>query len=620
MKELLKKFYDDADVDFIIDESIALTGIEFKQTFREYRKAAEYTYDLLQKRGIDAEFITFPADGKTTYLDFRTPLAWEATMGRLTVIKSESPFDNPVVADYERHPFHLIKGSTATPAGGIKTRLLTSEQVLNGADATGAMVILPSENFARSPVISPMLDRGAIGFISSCVGRGMEKETPDCLAWCNAATDDHSHWHVQSEDRPFIGFSVTPRTGDALREACAKGEVEVLVESDGRRYEGEIDAVCGYVKGKSDKEVWLVAHLFEPFVVDNSISVMMAMEAARLIKKMGTPNFSVRLVFSAETYGLGAVWEHYKDKVRGKVLGAIDIDCPPVFTFDKNFNTRFNAYCSPFFGNYLFLAFAKAYEEVFPGTERCVHTCTEYGDDLILGDPTIGIPTFYFEESECFHWHSTYWSSAHLERDKVRRSFALAAAWSAAVAFMDEENVAQYLPECVRIAQERLDGFAKEDSSRARMEYFLKGEKAQITDFLRAVDSAEIEKAANTLHIIATNEETPYPAALERAKNIIPARACEGFPFDLIKIPYDKRRALPNAVIYGAFATIIAKIDGKKPLDEIIREAAWEHKLNSQCIERQSKHFRPLSDELINDYIDAIYYLADAGYFTIKEK
>ena len=52
-------------------------------------------------------------------------------MGRLTVTKSEIPFDEPVVADYERHPFHLIKGSTGTPEGGIKARLLTEEQVLD---------------------------------------------------------------------------------------------------------------------------------------------------------------------------------------------------------------------------------------------------------------------------------------------------------------------------------------------------------------------------------------------------------------------------------------------------------------------------------------------------------
>ncbi len=622
MQELLKKLYDDADIDFLMKETAALTEIEFKQTFREYRKAAEYTYDLLKKEGVDAEFITFPADGKTTYQDFRTPLAWEATMGKLTVTKAEISFDDPVIADYERHPFHLIKGSTSAPEGGIKARLLTEEQVLSGADAKGAIILFPTNDVCRSPKISPMLDRGAIGFINSCVGRGMEKETPDCITWCNAATDDHAHWHVQSEDRPFIGYSISPRTADKLREALSKGEVEVLVESDGRRYEGEIDAVCGYVKGKSEKEIWLIAHLYEPFFTDNSLSVMISIEIAKAIKRLGTPNFSVRLVFSAETYGLAAVWDHYKDKLRGKVLGALDIDAPPAYTFDKNFSTRFNPYCSPFFGNYLFLLCADAFEKVFPEKERCTGAVTQFGDDLILGDPTIGIPTIYYEEDECLNWHSSYWIPERIEPDKVRRSYSFAALWTTTLAFLDEESVRKYLPGCVEIAKEKLLDLAAEENSRARMEYFLAGEKSLILDFARAVECPEIATEAEKLSVAPTKDGAFSSPALERLAGIIPKRETEGFPFDLIRLPYEKRRPLPNAMIYGAFATIVAKIDGKKNLRDIITEAIWENKLSVSGGDNveSSRHFRPLSDELINDYVDAIRYLADAGYLSITEQ
>ena len=615
MKELLKKLYDNADIDFLINEGIALTDIEFKQTFREYRKAAEYAYNLLKREGVDAEFITFPADGKTTYQDFRTPLAWEATTGRLTVTKSPILFEDPVVADYERHPFHLIKGSSGTPEGGIRARLLTEEQVLAGADATGAIVLFPYGKFTRSASISPMLDRGAIGFISSCVGRGMEKETPDCVAWCNAATDDHAHWHVQCDDRPFVAFSVTPRMGDKLREACAQGEVEVLAESNARRYEGEIDAVCGYVKGKSEKEIWLIAHLFEPFFADNSVSVVMAIEIAKQIKKLGVPNFSLRLVFSAETYGLAAVWDHYKDILRGKVLGALDIDTPPSYTFDENFATRFNPYCSPFYGNLIFLKCAEAYEAVFPNTERCVYCRTQYGDDLIMGDPTIGIPTVYFEEADCYHWHSSYWIPARVERDKVRRSFAFAALWGVSMAFLDETSLLKYLPDCVRIAQARLDSFAKVENSQQRMEYLLQGERSWILDFSRAVDSPEIEKEARKLSVFPTEDKVYSYPVLESIRNVIPQRACEGFPYDLAKLPYEKRKPLPNGMIYGAFATIVAKMDGQKSLCDIITETILEQGLSE---ETNNRHFVPLSEELIKDYIDAVYYLADAGYLTVK--
>lgn len=614
MQNLLKKLYADADIDFLIREGTALTNIEFKQTFREYRKAAEYTYELLQKEGIEAEFITFPADGRTVYQDFRTPLAWEATKGSLTVIQSPVPFEDPVLADYERHPFHLIKGSTGTPPEGVKALLLTEEQVLAGADATGAIVLLAAGKFARSGSITPMLDRGAIGFISACVGRGMEQETPDCLAWCNAATDDHAHWHVQCDDRPFLGFSVTPRTGEQLREACALGAVEVLAVSDGRRYEGEIYGVSGYVRGKSEKEIWLIAHLFEPFFADNCVSVIMAMEVAKQVKRMGTPNFSLRLVFSAETYGLAAMWDHYKDRLRGKVLGGLDIDTPPAYTFDKNFATRFNPYCSPFFGNNLFLKCAEVYEAVFPNLERCAYCRTQYGDDLIMGDPTIGIPTVYFEEADCWHWHSSYWIPERVEPDKLRRSFAFVALWSVMAVFLDEESIEKLLPDFVRLSQGRLDALAHEENTRQRMGYFLRGEQAQILSFARAVDFPGIHEAAGQLRIAPQGETVfDYPA-LENVRNLVPQRATEGFPYDLARLPYEKRRALPNGVIYGAFATVLAMMDGRKTLDRIITEAAWEHRLT---VDDNTNHFVPLSNQLIQDYIDAIYYLADAGYLTL---
>ena len=258
---------------------------------------------------------------------------------------------------------------------------------------------------------------------------------------------------------------------------------------------------------------------------------------------------------------------------------------------------------------------------MFPGKERCLFARTEFGDDLILGDPTIGIPTIYYEEAECKHWHSSYWIPERIDPDKVRRSYSFAALWTATVAFLDEENVRKYLPGCVEIAKNKLLAFAKEDNSRPRMEYFLEGEKSLILDFLRAVDCPEIAKAADELSVTPTAEGAFSSPALDSAANIIPQRATEGFPFDLVRLPYEERRPLPNAMIYGAFATIVAKMDGRKNLRDIILEAVWENKLALGTDENveSSRHFRPLSDELINDYIDAIYYLADAGYLSIKE-
>ena len=108
---------------------------------------------------------------------------------------------------------------------------------------------------ARSATIRALGDFGALGFVSDyLVGR---YETPDALSWMTTCTEG-DHWHVQASDRPRIGFSITPRTGDKLRTALRKGPVLVHVASDGKLYEGELDIVTGVIPGEDKRELWLI--------------------------------------------------------------------------------------------------------------------------------------------------------------------------------------------------------------------------------------------------------------------------------------------------------------------------------------------------------------------------
>lgn len=74
------------------------------------------------------------------------PMGWRATRGKLEIIESTVPLDDPVIADFERHPFHLIKGSVATPPDGVTARLLSEEDIHAGADVRGAFILLNPED------------------------------------------------------------------------------------------------------------------------------------------------------------------------------------------------------------------------------------------------------------------------------------------------------------------------------------------------------------------------------------------------------------------------------------------------------------------------------------------
>ena len=308
MKQAYEKFLPLVDADKLYRRTLELGKLEIGHTTPCHIRAAEYVVKELEAAGIpNVERIELPADGKTVFQDKVMPLAWDASVGRLEFVdkvalggwvpvnkRGLAAADDRVPADFRRHPFHLVEGSTATPRGGIVTMLITEQQLLAGADPRGAMIMLEPMTRASSGVIRPMLDMGVLGFVTDyAVGR---YESPDTLQWANAATES-GNWHVTAEDRPFIGFAVTPRTGDLIRRI---GNARVRVECDGRRYVGVEPMVTALVPGKSTKEVWLFAHLYEPLLNDDSAGVSTAIEVARMLMAGPKTRYSVRLVFALE--------------------------------------------------------------------------------------------------------------------------------------------------------------------------------------------------------------------------------------------------------------------------------------------------------------------------------
>ena len=610
--EELRRFYDTADIDWIVNESKTLNTIEEGQTFREYEESARYVYNLLKSEGFDAELLTFPADGKTVWQDKRAPLAWSATKGRLTVLKSAVLFENPVIAVFEKMPVSLVKHSVSTPDGGIRVKLISEEDMKSGADCKGAFILLKPTTRGRSPIITELLDRGALGYVSSHLP-GSE-DTPDCIEWQNAATDDTMHWHVQSEDRDFIGFSVSPRTGNTLADALLKGEVELLVESDGKRYEGEFHAVTALIPGKSKKEIWMLAHLYEPFIADNSASVIMEIAAVkhinRLIAEGSLPEleYSIRLVFAMELYGYAAVAEHFGGILRDRAIGAMNIDVPPIEKTDHDFAIHVVPFSSPFFGNCILHYALEEYMKCFPCTEKIHNKSYSYCDDAFLGDSTVGLPVVWAEHQADDYHHNTVQTNDFLDEEKTHRVYTLYALWLSRMATLTEADIPEYLESAVRLANERIDTTLSDEKtpfSPERISHLIESERLHILDFKRIADIPEIEKAADmvTSKLIADDLVEDFPC-LRDAEKIIPMRAVRGFPHDLIRVPKAERRILPDSVLYGPMGIILSAMDGKTNLRTLILRSMWE------C-------GNPITEEAVKTYVDAINYLAKYGYVKI---
>ena len=624
MKQLYRDFLQAVDSDRLMKHTEELYRLELGQTFKDYHNAARYVHELMVKEGIpNAELITYPADGKTTYNDVCMPLAWDAEVGRLTLLNAPETFisglngakqaGKVVVADYQVHPYHLIKGSVATPSGGQIVRIITEQQFLAGEDPRGALVMLEPFSLPRGNVLVAILDQGGLGLITDRVGGRYDH--PDSFAWVNAGTEGAA-WHVMADDRPFISFSVSPKTGDLIRNSANRLQLKALVECNGRRYVGKLPAITALIPGRRKEEAWIYAHMYEPMSDDDANGVVAGIETARQIMRRGTPEFSVRLVFAMELYGYMAYIASRGSCLRDEVIGGCNYDA-----LGAAKGVALMCYSAargtPFYGNYLLEQLVGELKDE-PGMFPCQLKGSAYFDDISFSDPTIGIPAVWplGRVGDCHH--CSVETMDFIDRETFLRGTAFNAAYIYALANPSEK----YLDAAAGIAlghltqTHKLVKEAPFGSDAERLSYAHEIEQRHLGDFKRFVDAQKVDAALKVLEAeyaqlargLSKDLKSSAPWR-DYAARIVMKRAATGFPHNLVKVPRAKRAPdlLPDGVIYGHMANILANMDGKKDLATLVREAEYER--NS-----------PLPENRIKKHVSAVNFLADYGYLEIVSR
>ncbi|HVF10776.1 MAG TPA: AAC(3) family N-acetyltransferase [Abditibacteriaceae bacterium] len=630
------------DTAWLLEQTERLWQVERGACFRHWHEAADMAASLLHNCGLErVEKIPVRADGKTTCLDRTMPLAWDVTDATLTVQRAGVSFDDPIVASYQRHPFHLIKGSVATPPEGVLTKLISEQQLFGGEDAVGAMVMLEPDSYPRAPLLRALLDLGALGFVADQLsGR---YDTPDGMTWYNAVTEG-AHWHVQASDRPFIGFAVSPRTGDRLRAAVRQGQTVVHVHSDARRYEGVFHTVTGVIPGEEEREVWLMAHLYEPMPDDNAAGVIAALEVARSLRRMmdaghmDVPRFTLRLIFTMEMYGYAAYAAQRGVPLRDHVLGAINLDAVSTKPTARLFLAPPDA---PFCGDYLLEQVLDEYRVQDQPPHITLHERGWYADDMFLSDPATGLPTVWLIGNYEW-WHNSEQSMTIFEPHRLARHTAFYATWIARLLSLRETQREEVIATATTLAQRHLqveadsigqrfaqaDGAARQrlqHNAATWMQWRFEREEARLHDFKRVWDLADLEAdivrlrqfhdqvTADLLRNLAPVSGEPQaiiampvrPVRDVWATSIIPQRTVPWSPHDQANIPPELRSSLPGNVIYGPFATVLAHADGRRTLRELIEYAEWAHEA-------------PISESTVKHYISALERLARYGHLRLS--
>ncbi|MFP4457274.1 MAG: DUF4910 domain-containing protein [Clostridia bacterium] len=289
-----------------------------------HREAANYAAAEFKKAGLETEILSYAGDGKTKYWQYPMPQEWVCTKG---ILKMESP-EEKKLADFEEVPISLIQRSAATPKNGISGELVIldkgdEESEYEDIDFEGKFVMTDGDyDRVRSWAIE---NRGAVGIITDRMSEFLPVrhrfDVGDALTYT-------SFWWYGSEKKCF-GFVLSPKAGDALRKKAKEETITLHAEVGAKFYDGHIEVVSGLIRGKTDEEVLIVAHLChpQPSANDNASGSATALESARVINKLinegklNKPKRSIRFLVLPEMSGTFAYLANNEKRIEKTVAG-----------------------------------------------------------------------------------------------------------------------------------------------------------------------------------------------------------------------------------------------------------------------------------------------------------
>jgi len=300
-----------------------------------FHEAAEYVKNELLKIGLkDATIEQFPADGKTKYWTYTSPIGWTVKSAELHLVEPEEK----LIVRYEDVPQCLHTYSKATPPEDVTAELIdvgagTKPKDYEGKDVKDKFVLATGR--AKLVHEQAVYKHGAAGVITDTITYEMPNvreslDIPDAHAY-------QSIWPTAEElDKVTFGFSLSKRQGNQLRALLKKGKtVKLKAKVDAQLFPGNEDVVTATIQGKQkpNEEIFLIAHLChpKPSANDNASGSSLLLEIARTIMalinsgKIPPSTRTIRFFWVPETLGTVAYLSHHEDTFNCFIAG-INLD------------------------------------------------------------------------------------------------------------------------------------------------------------------------------------------------------------------------------------------------------------------------------------------------------
>ncbi len=387
-------------------------------SYRGFGESAALCADELRRAGLErVELIAHPADGVTTNMDFTMPQAWEAEEAELAV-SAPAAAAQPLI-DFPAMPLSLANRCAPTPQGGVEAEVITIEQLFSRANAAGALVYTagrfpegwgrPESDPARGgrSLLAEAAAKGVLGYISDySPARELD---PNATFWINGWGSPG--WHQTHEDARMCCFSITPAKGALLGHLLEQGAVRVRARVRARIYDGNISTVTVLLPGRQEREIVLLAHIYEPFLCDDAVGAAALVEIGRTLKALRARGelpqfeFGIRLLIGMERYGFAAYFAQEQARQRALLGISMDSICLAHAQTQAPVEVRLSAPSLPFWGDLLLSRLAQRELADTP----TVSVPGSLSDDTFISDCTIGIPSQWVWTRVGATHHSSLW-------------------------------------------------------------------------------------------------------------------------------------------------------------------------------------------------------------------
>ena len=420
-----------------------------------FHEAAEYVKNELLKIGLkDATIEQFPADGKTKYWTYTSPIGWTVKSAELHLVEPEEK----LIVRYEDVPTCLHTYSKATPPEGVTAELVdvgagTKPKDYEGKDVKGKFVLATGR--AHTVHEQAVYKHGAIGVITDTITYEMPNvreslDVPDAHAY-------QGIWpKAEEQDKVTFGFSLSKRQGNQLRALLTKGKtVKLKAKVDAQLFPGNEDVITATIQGKKkpNEEIFLIAHLChpKPSANDNASGSGLLLEIARTIMalinsgKIETPARTIRFFWVPETLGTVAYLSYHEDTFSRFVAG-INLDmvgqnqelCKSTLNLDRTPDS-----CPSYLNDYVYSLIEQSIKEFdtvtgFGSSSTFRYNTTTFSggsDHAEFTNSTIGVPCVML-----IQWPDLYYHTSMDTIDKVSENSLKRVGWITTIAALTLAN------------------------------------------------------------------------------------------------------------------------------------------------------------------------------------